>query len=447
MSAPSNTTSAPSHPDPSGPVLAPAQTMAALERTSTPAPAGPQTIAGLQPLTPSIDKTAPKDDHPITAATVPKIDPTPVQNTATTPGLPDRHSGATPAPQVAPVSVIIPASASSTTTVITVPPEPEHITIAPTIPPVLAAAPKEQPQRVTAEPSKAHEAPHHPVERVDTLADLPSHTAPRSRRNSASDSTPATRPRPSSLPIPSPSRAASSGDLRSGQPSPMIPINAVEVLVASVHLHHNAASPAHQHADPLSLVNLYAGKNKKLFSIHRHLLVTKVPYFHEMFSHDAAPGVSRLTFENLDEYAFAFFQHYLGLYVLALKFNVESLQNEAIDLCRQYYHLNSMTAPAYRIEYIYAYTSEPNHMRNFLVATAAYRSLCEAPSAPGVYLSDSMKTLMAKEGDLGIDFAESLIKLSKNGLVDVRKGDACIFHVHSDGKVCQTIGLEPYQDA
>lgn len=84
-------------------------------------------------------------------------------------------------------------------------------------------------------------------------------------------------------------------------------------------------------------------------------------------------------------------------------------------------------------------------MRNFLTTTAAYRCLCEAPSGPGDYMSDSLKSLLAKQSDFGVDFAEALIKLSKNGLVDVRKGSDCVFHVHSDGKVCETIGLEPYQ--
>lgn len=118
-----------------------------------------------------------------------------------------------------------------------------------------------------------------------------------------------------------------------------------------------------------------------------------------------------------------------------------------MDLCRAYYRINSMTAPAYRLEYIYTFTSEPNHMRNFLTTTAAYRCLCEGPVAPGVYLSDSMKGVVAKGGDVATDFAEALIKLSKNGLVDVRKGSDDTFHNHPDGKLCDVSALEPYQHA
>ncbi|PNS20356.1 hypothetical protein CAC42_5806 [Sphaceloma murrayae] len=435
------------------PTAPPPQTVAALERIALPLPrAPPQTISALEPTTPITEKPKVKDETTIAIAAS-KPDSVVTHDTIiiSTPAEP--HTGATPAPQVAPTSIILPAPTPSTTTVIAVPPTPDHVTVAPAFPPSLAIVPATSEQPTTPKPDrvKVQDPYQHSVQRVDTLADLPAHTGARSRRNSASDSTsPVARSKPTGLPLPTRpayGRSASSGDLRSGMPSPMIPKGAVEVLVASVHLQHAqlASSPAHQHDDPLSMIDLYAGKNKKHFSVHRHLLVIKVPHFHSLFSHDTSPSPGRLTFEDLDEYGFALFQHYLSLYVLAHRFGVESLQNEVMDLCRAYYRHQSMTAPAYRIEYIYTYTSSPNHMRNFLTTTAAYRLLCEAPAAPGVYMTDSMKTLLAKQGDLGVDFAESLIKLSKNGLVDVRKGDPCVFHVHSDGKVCEAVGLEPYQ--
>ena len=117
-----------------------------------------------------------------------------------------------------------------------------------------------------------------------------------------------------------------------------------------------------------------------------------------------------------------------------------------MDLCRTYYRIHSMTAPAYRIEYIYAFTTGPNHMRNFLVTTAAFRCLCEASASPDEYLSGSMKDLVTKGGDIANDFAEALIKLSKNGIVDVRRGPDCVWHVHSDGKFCANQPAEAYVD-
>jgi len=194
------------------------------------------------------------------------------------------------------------------------------------------------------------------------------------------------------------------------------------------------------------------------------------------------PKQRELTFEDMDEYAAALFvrwlyggelhgpsdfhsfQHYLALYVLSQQFEVEALANngkfitrlrciiytdslcQVMDLCRTYYRIHSMTAPAYRIEYIYAFTTGPNRMRNFLVTTAAFRCLCEAPASPEEYISSSMKDLVTKGGDIGTDFAESLIKLSKNGIVDVRRGPDCVWHVHTDGKFCANQPAEAYVD-
>lgn len=50
-----------------------------------------------------------------------------------------------------------------------------------------------------------------------------------------------------------------------------------------------------------------------------------------------------------------------------------------MDLVRHYYREQNMTAPSYRLEYIYAYTHGANHMRTFLVSTAAFRAMEEQP--------------------------------------------------------------------
>lgn len=116
-----------------------------------------------------------------------------------------------------------------------------------------------------------------------------------------------------------------------------------------------------------------------------------------------------------------------------------------MDLVRAYYRHQSMTAPAFRIEYIYTMTTLPNHMRNFLGQTAAYRALCETPPAPGVYVSESIKGVVRKIPDLAVDFAEALVKLSRNDITDPRKGENCKWHEHSDGKLCKPSLSEPYE--
>ncbi|GAB7358864.1 hypothetical protein MBLNU230_g4087t1 [Neophaeotheca triangularis] len=160
--------------------------------------------------------------------------------------------------------------------------------------------------------------------------------------------------------------------------------------------------------------------------------------------------IEKTTFSDLDEFGFTLFVkwlyggglhgpndfhstgHYICLYVIAYRFESEVLQNEVMDLLRHYYLKENMTAPAYRVEYIYSLTPGANHMRHFLTYTAAYRCLVERPEAEGVYLSDSMKTLLAKNPEISADFTNDAIEIHRNGILDARRGWDCAFH-QTDG--------------
>jgi hypothetical protein len=127
-------------------------------------------------------------------------------------------------------------------------------------------------------------------------------------------------------------------------------------------------------------------------------------------------------------------QHYLALYVLALQFRIEKLQNQILDRIRAYYRSANMTAPPFRLEYIYSATEGPNKMKEFLVATAAYRVGCEGG------LSDIMKGVVVKGGDLAVNFVDALLKLLKEDAEgDVRIGPDCIWHEHISTMVCGSI--------
>jgi hypothetical protein len=123
-------------------------------------------------------------------------------------------------------------------------------------------------------------------------------------------------------------------------------------------------------------------------------------------------------------------QHYLALYVLALQFRIERLQNEILDHVRAYYRSANMTAPPYRLEYIYSATQGPNKMKAFLVATAAFRVSCEGA------LSEIMKDVVAKGGDLAVDLVGALALIVK-GEGDVRRGGDCAWHEHADTRICK----------
>lgn len=150
-------------------------------------------------------------------------------------------------------------------------------------------------------------------------------------------------------------------------------------------------------------------------------------------------------------------QHYLALYVLARKLEIEGLQNQsesfarylrlpkltkytALDLVRHYYASQNMTAPAYRLEYIYRYTHGDNMMRRFMIDTAAFRAIEEAPRqeitaqnpmlhktfyAPGSHVSESIKSVIAKNPEIAVDFVETLVRLHCNNDKDARHGLDC----------------------
>lgn len=165
--------------------------------------------------------------------------------------------------------------------------------------------------------------------------------------------------------------------------------------------------------------------------------------------------------------------HYLCLYVLALRFQLESLRNTIMDLVRGYYRRENMTAPAFRLEYVYANTDGSCFMREFLVGTAAYRALADAQGAGansynatgnagavdrksggrGKGLSESMKGVLRGGGDLSVDFVESVLGLAgagdgSAGRVDGRHGSDCRWHEHAVTEVCgKAGGAEPYEGA
>jgi len=104
-----------------------------------------------------------------------------------------------------------------------------------------------------------------------------------------------------------------------------------------------------------------------------------------------------------------------------------------MDTIRNYYSKLSLTSPPYRLEYIYSNTISSDLMRDFLISTAAWRAINEPP------LSDSMKALLAKGGELALNFTEALLKHAQDPYLDVRKLDACDYHVHTATPPCDRI--------
>ncbi|KAK8255536.1 hypothetical protein HDK77DRAFT_37178 [Phyllosticta capitalensis] len=248
------------------------------------------------------------------------------------------------------------------------------------------------------------------------------------------------------------------------------------------HQANDTTSPPLPSGTSTSIVELLAGQTGKSFKVHRDLLINRSPYFRSLLANPSSSTPSpKASFPDLDEFAFALFvrwlygaalhgpsdyasmQHYLCLYVLARRFRIERLQNDVLDLVRAYYRAGNMTAPAHRLEYLYDATAtdaaasststaesaqsgvgannHSNMMRRFLVQTAAYRYLCEREPR----LSDAMRGVISRGGDLAVDFAEAMAALHQNQVGDVRKGPDCAFHEHKDTPACKARLSEAYE--
>ncbi|KAK3080634.1 hypothetical protein LTS18_014591 [Coniosporium uncinatum] len=290
-------------------------------------------------------------------------------------------------------------------------------------------------------------------------------------------------------------------------------------------------------ADPKSAetATLLIGHPAKPFHLPRHLLTHHSTYFRHAFSPastspstPSALAAGPMAFPALDTFAFTLFvrwlehpaarlagpydfhsmHHHIGLYAIGVLFGIRGLQNAVMDAVRDYYRKGGMTAPAYRLEYIYDISAaalpaggsggsgggggaagrghgrgaalNPNHgagptdehsstttpkhanltaeksdkldksnanvnaapnaMQRFLVSTTAYRILCESK------ISDSMREIVARGGQLAVDLVGEIVRLHKDEVRDVRRSADCEFHIHDRGERCrERRSLEPYE--
>lgn len=135
--------------------------------------------------------------------------------------------------------------------------------------------------------------------------------------------------------------------------------------------------------------------------------------------------------------------HYIHLYNMGCEFKSEELQNMVMDMVRGYYRREQMTAPAFRLEFMYTSQYPNTQMYFFLVATAAYRALSEGK------LSAAMETMFDYNHNwLSHDYIHALIKLHHDGMPDPRKGNDCEWHEHKNSEQCAAWeGFEPFESA
>lgn len=198
------------------------------------------------------------------------------------------------------------------------------------------------------------------------------------------------------------------------------------------------------------MLRIVVGHSKKAFAIRSDLLTERSEYFRRLVSTPSLMHASYkpISFPDFDELSFTLFghwlcgkvlpsphdfhtlQHYLGLYCISRTLEIEALSNEAIDQVRKYYRARDMTAPPFRLDFIFKNTTGPCSMRTFLIATAAYRLLKEG------HLSQVMTDLVQAGGELPSCLMEMILRLNKGGIWDPRSGPDCVWHEHKITSPC-----------
>ncbi|KAF2091910.1 hypothetical protein K490DRAFT_61345 [Saccharata proteae CBS 121410] len=295
--------------------------------------------------------------------------------------------------------------------------------------------------------------------------EVPAHARPRASRSNSASSAQSAAGRSIESVRPSVSARDSQGEAmpsKAGLAAPARPPN-TRTSSSTGDVRPTVASPVMPPADysmpGSNLTEVRVGQTAKPFKIHTDLLNARSPQFKQLLQANGNASSPMLSFPDLDEFAFALFNrwlygavlkgpsdfhsmhHYLGLYIIGERFRIERLKNETTDLVRAYYRASNMTAPAYRLEYLYENTQGPNPMRRFLVTTTAYRFLCESDKG----LGESMTRVLSKGGQLALDFITALATLHKNELQDVRRGTNCAFHIHEETPRCKARIAEAYE--
>ncbi|WPH01459.1 Hypothetical protein R9X50_00430500 [Acrodontium crateriforme] len=197
---------------------------------------------------------------------------------------------------------------------------------------------------------------------------------------------------------------------------------------------------------------LFAGPSLKAIEFDGYRLDAHSPYWHRHLRTSAMPSFEQRRFPEFDEVAMTLFakwisgetlhgpnelhsgSHYVTLYILACRFECESLQNRVMDLTRDFYRDKNLSASPHRLEYIYRNVPSSDAMRRFLVATAAYRLLVEKSgehnntgqvAASVASSSAAIEATVDRDPFLADDLQRALVHLSREGLPDPRRGLHC----------------------
>lgn len=110
----------------------------------------------------------------------------------------------------------------------------------------------------------------------------------------------------------------------------------------------------------------------------------------------------------------------LELYLLAVKFEMEKLESDVVDVVRDFYHNTSTYPGLRRVQYIYSETDEDNEMREMMVSSVA-RQLTTGDKIPAHWA-----TALQRNGQLAVDIIRAIQQwhIEERSIPDVREVSA-----------------------
>ena len=188
------------------------------------------------------------------------------------------------------------------------------------------------------------------------------------------------------------------------------------------------------------MVDIYVGPGSDTtpYSLHEKLLCHYSPFFRRIFYDDKSSSKKSKAYglEDEDSSTFEMFVGWLysrnirvpieeaeigpllDLYLMAIKFEIDSLQAEVVDTVSMYYHNNNSYPGLRRVQYIYANTDEGDAMREMMVGAVA-RYLTLADKIPAHW-----DKALRKNGQLAVDIIRNIQEwhLESKCVPDARDG-------------------------
>lgn len=214
-------------------------------------------------------------------------------------------------------------------------------------------------------------------------------------------------------------------------------------------------------------VDIYVGKEKRHWSLHRNLLCHHSSYFETEFQGHEVPkggkkeGGEKLELSGDDPRGFELLVKWLyqgqledmsqmseeekydyavachKLYMLCDKFDMIRLKNIAIDQYRQGLHEAQLVPDADEINEIYRDSPTSSPFRRLMIKIAA-RQIMDPEVEKD---AESYRACFENNPDFAVEMVNAIRYMSGGMLFeDPTAGDECVYHDHSDGTNCHIKG-------